>query len=82
MIQTSTQKLSLAESCRWCECSREGPAEWTVEGGLNGVHPQYAATGFSPVTKERRVFARYRVGALASIWVVPQKCNAFVPGEV
>ena len=40
MTRTSTRTSLLQESCRWWDGSRRGPAEWTAEGGLNGISPQ------------------------------------------
>lgn len=74
--------MSISES-RWLV--RNGYAatnEWTCKGGRKFciVRKSNGRRGACPLSERLYYLIQNRVGALASIWVVPQKCfQTFVP---
>ena len=80
MTQTSKQIEFLPESCRWWDGSRDDFAQWTAEGGLNAARP-VSTDGFFPRYQGKTCDGTSPSGRFSSIWVAPQKFQAFVPKE-
>ena len=75
----------IPESCGWCECSILEFSEWTREGRLKlrrrirRKAVRVGADGNPDRYQQGTYVSMFKSGRIASIWVVPQRFQTFVP---
>lgn len=75
----------IPESCGWWECSILESSEWTREGRLKQrfayKRPTFGvgADGDPDRYQQGAYVSMLKSGRIASIWVVPQRFQTFVP---